>query len=68
MYTTINTQIIVCIQNYYHSCKSYVNTHISVHINKYNCMKKNIYSNFDHLLCKSQRFSVKINLFVIIIF
>ena len=39
---TINTQIFVCIQIYYHSCKSYLNTHISVHIDKYkysnNCM------------------------------
>ena len=30
VYTTINTQIFVCIQIYYHSCKSYLNTHISV--------------------------------------
>ena len=42
VYTDINTEIFVCIQNYYHSCKSYLNTHISVVINKYkysyNCM------------------------------
>ena len=42
IYTDINTQIIVCIQIYYHSCKSYIITHISVCINKYkytyNCM------------------------------
>ena len=30
VYTDINTQIIVCIQIYYHSCKSYINTHIIV--------------------------------------
>ena len=42
VYTDINTQIIVCIQIYYHSCKSYIITHISVRINKYkysyNCL------------------------------
>ena len=42
VYTTIKTQIFVCIQIYYHSGKSYPNTHISVHIDKYkylyNCM------------------------------
>ena len=30
VYTDINTQIFVFIQNYYHSCNSYINTHISV--------------------------------------
>ena len=30
LYTDVNTQIIVCIQNYYRSCKSYLNTHLSV--------------------------------------
>ena len=42
VYTDINTRIIVCIQIYFHSCKSYIITHISVLINKYkytyNCM------------------------------
>ena len=41
-YTDINTQFNVCIQIYYHSCKSYINTHMSVRINKhkysYKCM------------------------------
>ena len=32
VYTNINTQIFVCVQIYYHSCKSYLNTLISVHI------------------------------------
>ena len=35
VYTDVKTQIIVSIQIYYHSCKSYINTHISVRINKY---------------------------------
>ena len=51
VYTTINTQIFVCIQIYHHSCKSYLNTLISVHINKYKysynrmytCITKNIF-------------------------
>ena len=30
VYTDKNTQIIVCIQIYFHSCKSYIITHISV--------------------------------------
>ena len=30
VYTDINTQIFVCIQIYYHSCKSYIITHISI--------------------------------------
>ena len=42
VYTDINTQIFVFIQIYYHSCKSYIITLISVRINKYkytyNCM------------------------------
>ena len=42
VYTDINTQIIVCIQISYHSCKSYIITHISVRINKnkypYSCL------------------------------
>ena len=36
VYSDINTQIIVCIQISYHSCKSYINTHIKVRINKIN--------------------------------
>ena len=51
VYTDIYTQTIVCIQIYYHSCKSHKNTHISALINKYknsyNCMKTSL-SNFDH--------------------
>ena len=30
VYTDINTQINVCLQIYFHSCKSYIITHISV--------------------------------------
>ena len=44
VYTDIKTQILVCIQIYYHSSKSYLNTNISLIINKYkysyNCMKR----------------------------
>ena len=32
VYTTINTQIFVCIQIYYHSCKSYKRTYKQIRL------------------------------------
>ena len=42
VYTNINTQIFVCIQIYYHLCKSYLNTLISIHINTHIIVCKHV--------------------------
>ena len=51
VYTTVNTQIFVCIQIYYHSCKLYLNTHIIVCKNIFLQISvcKHVILNFNHL-------------------